>query len=80
MRDQRFKKENLLHKSDYYKIHTALYFSEDKKVIVKEPLDLSPNSLTAARLTNEFKMDQILRHDNIIRYPIYKTTYVGHIE
>ena len=68
MRDQGFKKENLLHESDYYKIHTALYFSEDKKVIVKEPLDLSPNSLTAARLTNEFEMGKTFRHDNIIRY------------
>jgi PAS domain S-box-containing protein len=68
MRDQRFKRENLLHESDYYKIHTALYSSKDKKVIVKEPLDLSPNSLTAARLTNEFEMGKTLRHDNIIRY------------
>ena len=62
------RKKNLLHESDYYKIHTALYFSEDKKVIVKEPLDLSPNSLTAARLTNEFEMGKTFRHDNIIRY------------
>ncbi len=50
MRDQRFKKENLLHKSDYYKIQVALYFPEDKKIIVKEPLDISPNSLTIARM------------------------------
>ncbi len=68
MRDQSFKIENLLHKNDYYKIHTALFFSEDKKVVVKEPLDLSLKSMTAARLINEFEMGKTLWHDNIIRY------------
>ncbi|MBF0231658.1 MAG: AAA family ATPase [Desulfamplus sp.] len=69
MQEKILRKEKLLHKSTDYIIHIAIHDSENKKVILKEPLDNSPNSPTVARLSNEFKLGKIIpQHENIIQY------------
>jgi PAS domain S-box-containing protein len=70
--------EKLLHRTNNYNIYTAIKISENKKVIIKEPHDNFPNSLSVAQLTNEFEMGKIFHHDNIIGYIdlIHKDTLV----
>ena len=70
--------EKLLHRTNNYNIYTAIKIPENKKVIIKEPHDNFPNSLSVAQLINEFEMGKIFHHDNIIGYIdlIHKDTLV----
>ena len=61
-------KDEVLYKSKHYNIHKAVELSENRTVIIKEPIDNKPDSLTVARLKNEFETGKALNHNNIIKY------------